>query len=243
MVVLKYTIMKKLFLALIAAMLPTMISAQELTVTYQVVYNTSSPYLFAEAGLSEEMRSNLAAAYKDVVMTYRLKLKGNESEFRIVPGEGKQEITFMGQKIDVNAASLAQAQNYTYKNHADGIVLEKTQLFGKSFIVSDSIKSEAYSKIENEKKNILGFECTKAISADGKTTVWYTSGIPVKDEPIACGLDGLVLQFDNGQQIFTATEILDTVDTEIIRPSGEKPITREEFTNFVNKRVEMMKRN
>lgn len=236
--------MKKVMLALSMTLQVSMIPAQELTVTYQAVYNTSSPQLFADAGLAEEMRSSLAAAYKDVVMTYRLVLKGNESEFRLVPGEGKQEITFMGQTIDVNAAALAQAGNYTYKNHAEGIVLEKTQVFGKNFIVVDSIRSSAgFSVMEGEKKEILGFECLKAVSSDGKSTAWYTPYIPVRDEPIACGLDGLVLQFDNGQQIYTATGILDTADKEIVRPAGEKAISREEFMESVNKRIEMMKRN
>lgn len=235
--------MKKVILALSMTLQVSMISAQELTVTYQAVYNTASPQLFADAGLTEEMRSSLAAAYKDVVMTYQLTLKGNESEFRIVPGEGKQEITFMGQTLDVNAAALAQAQNYTYKNHAEGIVLDKTQAFGKNFIVLDSIQSAGFSVMEGDKKEILGYECLEAVSSDGKTTAWYTPHIQVKDEPIACGLDGLVLQFDNGQQIFTATEILDTADKEIVRPAGEKVISREEFMESVNKRIEMMKRN
>lgn len=221
----------------------SVISAQELTVTYQAVYNTASPQLFADAGLAEEMRGSLAAAYKDVVMTYRLILKGDESEFRLVPGEGKQEISFMGQTIDVNAAAAAQAQNYTYKNHAEGIVLDKTQAFGKDFIVIDSLQSAGFSVVEGEKKEILGFECLKAVSPDGKTTAWYSPHVPVKDEPIASGLDGLILQFDNGQQIFTATEVLDSASKEIVRPAGGKTLSREEFMETVKKRVEMMKRN
>ncbi len=234
--------MKKTILTLAMALPMSLLSAQELTVTYQAVYNTASPELFAEAGLPEEMRSSLAAAYKDVVMTYRLTLKGDESEFRVVPGEGKQEITFMGQTIDVNAAAEAQAQNYTYKNHAEGIVLDKTQFFEKNFIVLDSIGTIQFTPMEGESQDILGFECLKALSPDGKTTAWYTPHIPVKDEPIACGLEGLVLQFDNGQMIYTATEVLDTANKEIVRPEGEKTLSREEFMETVNKRMEMMKR-
>lgn len=235
--------MKKVILALSMTLQMSMTSAQELTVTYQAVYNTASPQLFADAGLAEEMRNRLAAAYKDVVMTYQLVLKGNESEFRLIPGEGKQEISFMGQTIDVNAAALVQAQNYTYKNHTEGIVLDKTQAFGKNFIVIDSIQATKFSAIEDDKKEILGFECLKAVSFDSKTTVWYSPHIPVKDEPIASGLNGLILQFDNGQQTFTAIEVLDAVNKEIVRPAGEKIVSREEFTESVKRRIEMMKRN
>lgn len=235
--------MKKAIVALFMTLQALTLSAQEMTVTYQATYNTASPQLFAEAGLPENMRSSLAAAYKDVVMTFRLVIKGDESEYRLVPSKEKQEITFMGRTIDINAAAQAQAENCTYKNHAEGIVLEKTQVFGKNFIVSDSLNAVPFTPVSGEKKDILGFECQKAVSPDGKTTAWYTPHIPVKDEPIATGLCGLVLQFDNGQQIFTATQITDSASVSIARPTGEKTITRSEFADFVKKRVEMMKRN
>ena len=144
-------------------------SAQELTVTYQATYNTTSPQLFADSGLPEAMRSSLAAAYKDVVMTFRLVIKGDESEYRAVPSKEKQKIVFMGKTIDINAAVQAQAGNYTYKNHAEGIMLDKTQLFGKDFIIADSLNGAPFIPVDGEKKEILGFECLKAISPDGKT--------------------------------------------------------------------------
>lgn len=235
--------MRKAIVALFMTLQALTASAQELTVTYQATYNTASPQLFADAGLPEAMRSSLAAAYKDVVMTFRLVIKGDESEYRAVPSKEKQEIVFMGKAIDINAAVQAQAGNYTYKNHAEGITLDKTQLFGKDFIIADSLNGAPFIPVDGEKKEILGFECLKAISPDGKTIVWYTPHIPVKDEPIATGLNGLALQFDNGQQIFTAVQVADSASTPIVRPSGEKVVTRNEFTEYTKKRVEMMKRN
>ena len=234
--------MRKAIVALFMTLQALTASAQELTVTYQATYNTASPQLFADAGLPEAMRSSLAA-YKDVVMTFRLVIKGDESEYRAVPCKEKQEIVFMGKTIDINAAVQAQAGNYTYKNHAEGITLDKTQLFGKDFIIADSLNGAPFIPVDGEKKEILGFECLKAISPDGKTIVWYTPHIPVKDEPIATGLNGLALQFDNGQQIFTAMQVTDSASTPIVRPSGEKVVTRNEFTEYTKKRVEMMKRN
>ena len=65
----------------------------------------------------------------------------------------------------------------------------------------------------------------------------------MKDEPIATGLNGLALQFDNGQQIFTAVQVADSASLTITRPTGEKTVTRNEFTEYAKKRVEMMKRN
>ena len=102
--------MKTAILALVMTLLALTASSQELTVTYQARYNTASPQLFADAGLPEDMRSSLVAAYKDVVMTFRLVVKGDESEYRAVPSKEKQEISFMGRTIDVNAAIQAQAE-------------------------------------------------------------------------------------------------------------------------------------
>ena len=235
--------MKKAILAIIAIMQVWAMSAQELTVTYQAVYDTASPQLFADAGLPEDMRASLAAAYKDVVMKYQLVVKEDESDFRVLPGEGKQEIHFMGQTMDVNAALAMQAQNYTYKNHAEGIVLDKTQVFGKDFIVSDSIGKAKFSVVKGETKEILGYECQKAISEDGKTVVWFTPQIPVKDEPIATGLPGLALQMDYLGQTFTAIKVEDTAAKEIIRPTGEEVLSQSEFKEWVKKRTDMMKRN
>lgn len=235
--------MKRAFITFIAVSLMGMSYAQELTVTYQATYDTSSPELFAEAGLPEETRASLAAAYKDVVMNFQLVVKGDESEWRVLPGEGKQEIKFMGQTIDINAAIAMQARNYTYKNHAEGISMEKTQVLGKNFIVTDSIQAAKFSVVEGEKKDILGYECLKAVSQDGKTTAWYSPQIPISDEPIATGLEGLVLGFDNGQQIFTATKIENTADKQPVRPEGKDTITKKDFTEWVKKRTEMMRRN
>lgn len=230
-----------LFLAMLLTM--AAVRAQELTVTYAARYNTSSPTLFAEAGLPEDMRSAMVNAFKDVVMTYRLLYKDGESDYRIVPSDEKQEITFMGRKMDVNAMTKMQAQNYTYKNHKTGEQRDFTAVFGKKFIVCDSLPGKAFTVSEGEKKEILGYECRKAVSPDGKTIVWFTSGIPVKDEPVACGLNGLVLEFSNGTNIFTAKSIsMDKITTPIVRPEGEKEMQKKDFDEMVKKRMEMMKR-
>lgn len=235
--------MKKFLFATTALLLSVSTHGQELTVTYRATYNTSSPTLFAEQIPNEAMRSSLAAAYRDVVMTYRLKYRDGKSEFRIVPGEGKQEITFMGQTMDVNAAAAAQAQNYSYKDHKEGVSLDKVSVFGRDFVVLDSITPRGFSTAAGDKVEILGYECQKAVSPDGKTTIWYTPHIPIADEPVISGLNGLALRVDDGNMTFTATEILDSSDTDIVRPEGGTAMGKKEFDEMVKKRIEMMQRN
>ncbi len=119
----------------------------------------------------------------------------------------------------------------------------ENSLFLHAFIVADSLNGTPFTPVDEEKKEILGFECLKAVSSDGKTTAWHTPHIPVKDEPTGTGLSGLVLEFDNGQQVFTTVQVADSASLPVARPTGEKTVTRSEFTEHAKKRVEMMKRN
>ena len=235
--------MKKRVLCIAAVFFSAvLVNAQELTVNYRVVYNTQSPDLFAEAGLSEEMRSSLAKAYKDVVMTYRLTYIAGESDFRAIPPKEKQEIVFMGQKINPFAELEKGKQNYIYKNHRDSLVLNLTTVFGKDFVIREELLPEPYDIVEGEVKEILGYECRKAVSKDGKKTVWFAVHIPIANEPFVCGMDGLVLEYDDGKQLYTATEILDTVAREIVRPDEQQAVSAKEFSEMIQRRVERMRR-
>lgn len=221
------------------------VGAQELTVTYRVTFNTQSPDLFAEAGLNEEMRSSLANAYRDVSFEYRLSYINGESEFRLIPSTEKQEITFMGQKIDVSASMAQQAaNNVTYKNHTEGVVIDKVNVLGKSYLVTDDLKhgKTKFNVQGDDSRTILGFECKKAVSSDGKQTVWFTPHIPIGNEPVASGLPGLILALDNGQQIYTATQIEEKVGQQPARPSGSETMTKDDFDSMMKKRLERMKR-
>jgi GLPGLI family protein len=217
-------------------------NAQELTVTYRMTLNTQSPDLFKEANLPEEMRRSMAQAYRNVVLNYQLVYANGESELRLLPSKEKQEITLMGQTIDVDAAMAQQAKNVTYKNHTEGIKLDKQDFFGKLYLISSRLTTEPFVVKEGETKEILGFECKKAVSPDGKTTVWFTPHIPIADEPITTGLQGLVLEYDNGQQHYTATQIDDKAANVITKPTEGKEMTEDAFKKMVEERVEMLKR-
>jgi GLPGLI family protein len=216
--------------------------AQELTVTYRVTFNTHSPDLFAENGLTEELRSGLANAYRHVVLTYRLTYINGESEFRLIPAAEKQTITFMGQTMELNAAMKQQAGNVTYKNHAKGILIDKISLFGKDFLVTDSLRGHKFVVKAGETKTIMGFECQRALSTDGKQTVWFTPHIPISNEPVVSGLPGLILEYDSGQQIYTVTHIEEAKGQTVSMPTGGKEMTKASFDKMVKQRVDAMKR-
>lgn len=237
--------MKKFFF-LLATMFITLLSwqvnAQEVSVVYSARINTESEELFKETGLPEDMRRSLINAYGKVDFSYGLNYANEESTFQMLPSEKKQEISFMGQTMDLSAMTKEQSKNVTYKNYQTKQIISKTLFLGKEFLVTDTIAIEQFKIVENEVKQILGYECKKAVSSDGKKTVWFTEHIPVSDGPISTNLPGLILEAHLDQYIYTATSVNDNIKHPIVVPTGGKKMTNAEFKEMVQKQTEMMKR-
>lgn len=231
-----------LLVTMFTALLSWQANAQEISVVYSARINTASEELFKETGLPEDMRRALINAYGKVVFSYGLTYVNNESTFQMLPSNKKQEISFMGQTMDLSAMTEEQSKNVTYKNHQTKQIISKTLFLGKEFLVTDTIAVEQFNIVENEVKEILGFECKKAISSDGKNIVWYTEHIPVADGPINTNLPGLILEAHLDQYIYTATSIDDNTKQSIVVPTGGKKMTNAEFQEMVQKQTEMMKR-
>lgn len=231
-----------LLVTMFTALLSWQANAQEISVVYSARINTASEELFKETGLPEDMRRALINAYGKVVFSYGLTYVNNESTFQMLPSNKKQEISFMGQTMDLSAMTEEQSKNVTYKNHQTKQIISKTLFLGKEFLVTDTIAVEQFNIVENEVKEILGFECKKAISSDGKNIVWYTEHIPVADGPINTNLPGLILEAHLDQYFYTATSIDDNTKQSIVVPTGGKKMTNAEFQEMVQKQTEMMKR-
>lgn len=218
------------------------LSAQELSVRYSVRFNTDSPTLFAQSNLPEQMRKSLVYAYRNVVFNYSLVYVDGESELRLIPSKERQEIEFMGQKIDVNASLGEQAKNMTYKNHTTGESLSQVNAFGKVYLITERINSIEFDILPDEKKEILGYECKKAVSKDKKQTVWFSEHIPIAEGPINANVPGLILEAVLEDNIFQAVEILTSVDRKVSAPTEGKRMEREAFKKMVQERVEMLRR-
>lgn len=89
---------------------------------------------------------------------------------------------------------------------------------------------------------ILGYECLKAVSRDGKKTAWFTRHIPVPNEPFVCGLTGLLLEYDDGNQLFTATDVRDAIAGDIHRPDEGEAVQADTFKEMVRKQMARMNR-
>ncbi len=164
---------------------------------------------------------------------------------------------------------VAGNDDVLYNNFETGKKVEKRELFDKSFIIDDSIRSLKW-KMTGETKTILHLPCMKATTTrtstrtmmnmdngkmerkeiqDTSTIVaWFTSSIPVSAGPAEFQgqLPGLILEMDikDGTQTFKATSISEKDDVSIIKePTGKKHYTPDEFKKERDKMMEEMNRN
>ncbi|MCD8313972.1 MAG: GLPGLI family protein, partial [Bacteroidales bacterium] len=188
------------------------------------------------AGGNAMMQNMLTEVYSNLVLNYQLVYKDGVSEFRVVPSDEKQTIEIMGQEIDMRQFASAYENSYTYKDHNEGIVLDKVQMPGRNFLVTDEIGSTDYAVQEDGgTREILDHVCRKAYSEKDNITVWFTTDYAVKDEPIVSGFEGLILEIDDPSMTYVATNIVGSADHDPVRPEAKKTMTRAEFDAKFNK--------
>jgi len=127
-----------------------------------------------------------------------------------------------------------------YKNLESNSVLEQINLFGKDFLVTDSVAATKWKVSAGEQKVILGYTCMKAMYKDSvnNIVVFFTPQIPLRFGPDKYGnLPGIILEFQSAQTHIIATEILKTTP-EIKAPSKGDKLSRNEFDKI---REEKMK--
>ena len=164
---------------------------------------------------------------------------------------------------------VAGSDDVAYNNFETGKKTEKRELFDKTFIIDDSIRSMKW-KMTGETKTILNLPCMKATTTsiskrtmmtmnDGKMdrkeiedtsdiVAWFTTSIPVSAGPgeYQGQLPGLILEMDikNGNQTYKATGISEKADQSVIKePTGKKHYKPEEFKKEREKMMKEMEQN
>ena len=146
--------------------------------------------------------------------------------------------------------------------------VEQRELFGKKFLVSDSIRKLNW-KLGDDTKTIAGYNCRKAVAQRyGKRTTmnmdngvmekkeindttnivaWFTMDIPVSAGPEVPGqLPGLIVALDmnDGRMTYIATSVSQKVDLAAIKEPGKgKKVSPEEFNTERNKMMDEMQKN
>lgn len=154
-----------------------------------------------------------------------------------------------------------------YKDVSKRSYTNKKELFGKVFLIKDSLPMLAW-QMNNETKQIGKYICYKAIKSeekerltfimvDGKnephtekvnvvTTAWYAPEIPVNNGPdYYWGLPGLILEINEGKKTILCTELVENPSKKISIevPGKGKKVNQKEFDVILKrKEKEIMER-
>lgn len=109
-----------------------------------------------------------------------------------------------------------------YKDRMSALQIEGRNLFGKKFIVEDTLRDYKWKISAGEQRSIEGYTCMKATYKDSTENIiaYFTTQIPSKHGPdIYGGLPGMILEVQSAKFHIVATKI----DTAITSVSIEKP--------------------
>ncbi|MBL0358610.1 MAG: GLPGLI family protein [Chitinophagaceae bacterium] len=197
---------------------------------------------------------------------FELNFANNQSIWKHVDEESNaDEVNSGGMQIRVMAPGT---DDISFFNFDKAGKVEQRELFGKQFLVSDSIRKLNW-KLSDDTKEILGHVCRKAtaqrigkrttmninngkmerVEFDDTTRIvaWFTTDIPVPAGPELQGqLPGLILALDmnDGRVTYLAIEFTPKADIAAIKePTKGKKVTPEGFTAERNKMMEEMQKN
>lgn len=163
----------------------------------------------------------------------------------------------------------ASSDDTFYKNTKEKRYVKDQNLFGKEFLISDTLENFDW-KLEKESKMIGNYMCFKAtvtreieaikhstVKSDLKDiaknlekekrtqviTAWYTTDIPVSHGPDKYwGLPGLIMELNVDKTQYVCTKIvMNPKDkVEIEAPTKGKKVTNEKFNEIMKKKLEEM---
>ncbi len=258
--------MKKIIILLCAAMLSYTLYAQDFQgkAIYQTssVMNISFGTLVGEDSTKIKKTTTMSVAQQDdlskqilksMQKEYVLFFNKTESLYKEKPKlknaneEGKIEVVGFGKGTEGGV----------YKNTRERIYLENRDVFGKLFLIEDTLRKYDW-KMSNESKQIGAYTCYKAttyelskradkgnnknISKVDSTliTAWYTPQIPLSQGPAEYwGLPGFIIELNTGNLNILCSEIVlnPSEKIEIKRPGKGKKVNAEKFRKIYNEKV------
>ena len=201
-------------------------------------------------GMSPEMEKQLQESLKKMAQKeYELKFNLTESTWAEVESlEGAPAASAGGVVMRFSSGGGVK-----YKNTADNLFLNETEVFSKPFLVESELKNREW-QLTNETKKIGNYTAQKAIFSEivertvisfdnddkeSKVTsdtinleAWFTPEIPVSQGPDDFwGLPGLIMEISDGKTTYLCTKvILNPEDgVKIKKPSKGKKVTPEEI--------------
>jgi GLPGLI family protein len=208
---------------------------------------------------SEMNKEIQAQLQKQFQREYTLTFNKNETIYKKEEQLSKPQPSSSGFIIEVSDGS-----DIMYKNLKENRYVNKTEMFGKLFLIRDSLQTRKWELV-NETKNIGDYTCFKAIFKDTITTqkhteeggltkkeeerittAWYTPQIPVNSGPQEFhGLPGLILEINDGKLTLVCSKIVINPKEKlrIEEPKKGKIVSQKKFDEIMEKKnKEMMER-
>ncbi|MCW4468749.1 GLPGLI family protein [Flavobacterium sp. MFBS3-15] len=175
------------------------------------------------------------------------------------------------QKLDIKSAGYGRTTanlvtGKTYRDLKAKVTIEEKEVFGKEFLVTDSLKMREWQLV-NETKKIGNYTCYKAaytIKRPSRTgpenekatdllgslpdemvvTAWYAPEIPVSHGPDNYwGLPGMILCISTDNMNILCSKLVlnpaEGVDLKV--PNKGEKVTKKEFMDIISKKAEEMR--
>lgn len=143
-----------------------------------------------------------------------------------------------GPKIIIVGVSGGNEYYAVYKDIASGTVVSEQDFQLRRYLVTDTAWNRSW-EILGEKKDILGFECQKAVIGDS-ISAWFAPELPIADGPDTFwGLPGLILELHDVKESYECVEIAPS-DERVRLPKMGKVMTSAEFYKFKDDYIESL---
>ncbi len=208
----KYTFILVLFLSAFA------LRGQSLEITYMKQAKVDMTNIEGT-----EMSAVLLEKYKE----HQIAKSKTKKFYLLKYNNGKSEYSFL--KIENPRPKMSMNNMTTYKDISKGLIYSSGVALKPTEAIRRNMKNDFQWETLNEKKEISGFQCSKAIirKNNGKNIIaWYTTEIPIADGPsIYAGLPGLIIQLETNSSTTTVVSV-EYADTTVEIPEFK------EFTDF-----------
>ena len=217
--------------------------AQSLLVEYAEKQNMESQINFIKkfkGNITEEEINHLKSRqgksrdfnlfYENGVSLYALKQQPTKNE-RGIDEESK-------------AISIGNEGSGLYKNPKTKEYLKEADIFGKAFLIKDTLPVYTW-KLINEEKTIGSYLCKKAIAVvkTKEIIAWYTLSVPISDGPEDYyGLPGLIIELNTPEKTISAIKISNSpTKFNFQKPSKGTVISDADFNAAIKKVMDDLK--
>lgn len=234
--------MKRILIALIASA-PLLLNAQQNAGIVIFEEKVKMKIQLPDGPEAEEMRKMIPPEQKFESALY---FTENESLYRDADDVADDtEIKHEGDGMEMKIV-MQRPDNRVYRNLDKDELIESREFFGRNFLIKEKPEPKRW-KLSDEQKQILGYNCRKAVLQDTskQVTAWFAPQLRFSFGPaLFADLPGMILEVstDNGDRTYTAARInfKKPEEIKIEIPSKGKSVTRKEFDKTVEEKMKEM---